>query len=276
MRLAMVELIARVDRAARRVARDTRTHLEQLRDFLRDILLPERSSARPYLLAAVLAAVVLGFAGVRLLSEGGPSGSSAPTDAGAGKSPGASDATPSSGAASPTIEPSPEPTPKLGPPPIDLALRGSIDAGPGEATGLVIGVHEVRLVVDPRGGSIGGTFTIGIEQFGIGALLTRTFGGDDDPAFDAFQACTVTLTLVGAVSGVNDPAAGALSGTAAFNATMDDVDDCLKTRPASVTIDPDKVAQPTTRDWRATFDGTTARGTIDLDPALSFTAVAED
>lgn len=271
MRPAVLGLMARVDRAARRLAREVRSRLEQFRDFLRDIILPEHSSARPYLLVAVLAAVILGIAGVRLLNEDRPPAST-PTETAVAASPGPTGATtPPGTAASPT----PEPTPTLGPPPIDIALRGSIDAGPMAATGQTIGTHEVLLVLDPRGGSIGGTFTLGIERFGIGALLTRTFGGDDDPAFDVFQACTVTLTLAGVVSGVQDEAAGTLSGTAEFRATMDDVDDCLKTRPASVTIDPDKVAQPTTRDWRATFDGTTARGTIDLDPALSFAATVE-
>jgi len=274
-----MEILARAGRAAKGAARAFEERLQRLSDFLRDILLPEHSSARPYLLMAVFAAVILGIGGARLLVQGDPAATAAPASAatatqGAGgdptREPAASDTS--------TPRPTPRPTPRLTPEPTpdDLALRGPIDTAPMADTGLTIGTHEALLTIDPDGGPAGGTFTIGIQRFPIGALLTRTFDGEDDPGFDAFRTCTVTLVLVGVATGTYDPATGRVSGTAAFKATTDDVDDCLKTRPANVTVDLDEIAQPTTRTWRATFDGATATGIIDLDPVLSFTATAED
>ncbi|MHB8890641.1 MAG: hypothetical protein ACYC65_01190 [Candidatus Limnocylindrales bacterium] len=280
---ALIEILARAWRAARGAARAFEQRLQRLSDFLRDILLPEHSSARPYLLMAVFAAVILGTGGARLLVQGDPAATAAPTSAAAATQGAGGDPTPEP-AASDTSTPEPTPRPTLQPTPwftpeptpAGLALRGPIDTAPMADTGLVIGSHEARLTIDPDGGPVAGTFTIGIRRFPIGALLTRTFDGEDDPGFDVFRTCSVTLVLVGVATGTHDAATGRVAGTAAFKATTDDVDDCLKTRPANVTIDPDEIAQPTTRTWRATFDGTTAAGIIDLDPVLSFTATAED
>jgi hypothetical protein len=52
---------------------------------------------------------------------------------------------------------------------------------------------------------------------------------------------------------------------------------CAGDRPAGSphrdNLDPDET---TTVKWRATFDGKKAKGTIDLDPVLSFTATRQD
>ena len=66
-----------------------------------------------------------------------------------------------------------------------------------------------------------------------------------------------------------------MSGKAAFKSQTDDVDDCLKTRPSNLSIDPDEVAKPTTVKWRAKFNGTRATGSLDLEPVMDFSATIE-
>ncbi len=66
------------------------------------------------------------------------------------------------------------------------------------------------------------------------------------PDFAAFKTCTVLLVLEGDATGTYDATGGKLSGKAAFHAVPEDVHDCLKTRPANLTIDPNEVAKPTT------------------------------
>ena len=129
-----------------------------------------------------------------------------------------------------------------------------------------VGTHEAVLAFDPGGGPVSGTFTIEIKEFPIGLLLTSTFKGEKDPDFAEFKKCSVTLTLVGKVKGTYAADTGKLSGKAAFRAQTDDVDDCLKTRPSNLSIDPDKVVTPTTVKWRAKFNGTRATGSLAWSP----------
>jgi hypothetical protein len=78
------------------------------------------------------------------------------------------------------------------------------------------------------------------------------------------------------VNGAYEADTGKLSGKAAFKAETDDVDDCLKTRPSNLSIDPDKVAKPTTVKWQARFNGTRATGNLAMEPAMNFSATIED
>jgi hypothetical protein len=72
------------------------------------------------------------------------------------------------------------------------------------------------------------------------------------------------------------PASQKLSGTAPFEPTTNDVDDCLKTKPPNLTIDPDEAVDPSAVSWSASFDGTTAKGSIALDPKTPFEATREE
>jgi hypothetical protein len=186
-----------------------------------------------------------------------------------------SDAAPSD---DPTLDPTPtsEPTPTPTPTPANVTIRGPIDASEMSGVGLRVGVHEALLGFDPKGGPVSGTFTIEIKEFPIGSLLTRTFGGEKDADYAEFKKCTVTMALVGKVNGNYAADTGKLSGKATFRAQTDDVDDCLKTRPSNISIDPDKVAKPTTVKWRAKFNGTRATGSLDMEPVMDFTATLQD
>jgi len=84
------------------------------------------------------------------------------------------------------------------------------------------------------------------------------------------------MVLAGKVKGTYDEAAGKLSGKATFKAAVDDVDDCLKTHPSEISIDPDKIAETTTVKWRAKFNGTRATGSLDMEPVMDFSATIED
>ncbi len=178
----------------------------------------------------------------------------------------------------PTLEPipTPEPTPIPSPAPGNVTIRGPIDASEVSWVDLRVGTHEVLLSFDSKGGPVSGTFTIEIKEFPIGSLLTATFDGEKDPDYDAFKKCTVTMALVGQANGTYDAATGKMSGKAAFKAAADDVDDCLKTRPSNISIDPDKVAKPTSVKWRAKFNGTRATGSLDMEPVMDFSATIED
>jgi hypothetical protein len=157
-----------------------------------------------------------------------------------------------------------------------VTIRGPIDTSEVSAAGMRVGAHEALLAMDPKGGPVSGTFTIELKEFPIGALLTGTFDGEKDPRFAEFKTCTVTMALVGKVTGTYDADAGKMSGKAAFKAATDDVDDCLKTRPSNISIDPDEVAKPTTVKWRAKFNGTRATGSLDMEPVMDFSATVED
>jgi hypothetical protein len=174
----------------------------------------------------------------------------------------------------PTLEPTPAPSPTPG----NVTIRGPIDASEFSATttSMRVGTHEAVLAFDPEGGPVSGTFTIEIKEFPIGLLLTSTFKGEKDPGFAEFKDCTVTLGLVAQAKGTYDADTGKLSGKAAFKSVTDDVDDCLKTRPSNLSIDPDEVAKPTTVKWRATFNGTRATGSLGLKPAMDFSATITD
>jgi hypothetical protein len=141
--------------------------------------------------------------------------------------------------------------------------------------GLEIGAHEVELLVFQDNGEVTGTFTIALETFPLGALLTGTFDEADNPKWAAFEKCTVRLVLEGDATGRYDPATGKLKGTAKFSPVVEDLRDCLKTRPSNVTIDPTDVAKPTTVKWSAAFDGKQAKGRVGLDPELPFAATPE-
>jgi hypothetical protein len=168
------------------------------------------------------------------------------------------------------------PTPTAIPTPVGLVLRGEIDASGIEAGGLIASDHRVELVTVPEGGPVTGLFTIVFEEFPIGSILTQTFGGGDDPAYAAFKTCTVRMTLLGLVSGDFDNATGKLSGEAAFTSSPEDVRDCLKTRPANITMDPSSMSPPTTVPWNATLDGSEVTGVVSLKPQLPFTATRTD
>ena len=183
----------------------------------------------------------------------------------------------------PTPDATPDATPVATPAPAastpiaqSITLRGPIDVRAMEKVGLEVGAHEVELLVFQDNGEVAGTFTIALETFPIGALLTGTFDEADNPKWAAFKKCTVRLTLEGAVKGTYDAGTGKLKGSARFSPVVEDLRDCLKTRPGNLTIDPTDVAKPTTVKWSATFDGKKAKGTLDLDPRLSFTATPED
>jgi hypothetical protein len=270
---------------AGRAARALEARIERLFEFLRDFVFPggDVTTPRVLLIFIVIAAVGAGVVGTRALigldpptTPGTPIAAGVPAAA-------STDPTPSP-TPSPTPEPTPEPsptptpeaTPEPTPTPAGVVIRGPINTSAMSATGLTIGTHEARLAFDPDGGPVTGTFTIEIKRFPIGSLLTHLFAGDRDPDYAQFKRCTVTLALVGRVKGTYDAATGKLSGKAAFKAATDDVKDCLKTRPSNITIDPDKVAKPTTVTWRATFNGTRATGTVNLKPAMRFGAVTED
>ncbi len=173
-----------------------------------------------------------------------------------------------------TAVPSAVPTPS--PVPQSVTLRGPIDVRAMAKTGLTMGEHTAELIVFLDNKTVRGSFTIAIEKFPIGSLLTATFGGQKDPDYAAFKRCTVLMVLNGPISGTYDPRSGKLTGKATFKAEVDDVDDCLKTRPSNISIDPNRVAKPTTVTWTATFDGTTAKGTLKLKPALGFSATRQD
>jgi hypothetical protein len=83
------------------------------------------------------------------------------------------------------------------------------------------------------------------------------------------------LALVGKATGTFDADTGKLAGKAAFKAATDDVEDCLKTRPSNLSVDPDKLAKPTTVKWLARFNGTRASGSLGLTPAMDFSATTE-
>ena len=157
-----------------------------------------------------------------------------------------------------------------------VTLRGQIDVRAMEKVGLEVGAHEVELLVFQDNGEVTGTFTIALETFPIGALLTGTFDEADNPKWAAFKKCTVRLTLEGTAKGTYDPGTGKLQGSARFVPVVEDLRDCLKTRPGNLTVDPTDVAKPTTVKWSATFDGKKAKGTLALDPKLTFAATPED
>jgi hypothetical protein len=187
----------------------------------------------------------------------------------------------------PTAVPSdastPDPTPDATPAPAastpvaqSVTLRGPIDVRAMEKVGLEVGAHEVELLVFQDNGEVTGTFTIALETFPIGALLTGTFDEANNPKWAAFKKCTVRMTLEGTAKGTYDRGTGKLKGSARFSPVVEDLRDCLKTRPGNLTIDPTDVAKPTTVKWSATFDGKKAKGTLDLDPKLSFAATPAD
>ncbi len=228
------------------------------------------------------------FLGALLFMAGsggsGGSPSASPAASGAAIVAGPSGEAPSAEATTPTLEPSPTETgPASGPPstaptavPQSVTLRGPIDVRAMTKTGLTIGQHDLELVVFNDTGQVTGSFVIAIEEFPIGALLTRTFSGDDDPGFAAFKKCTVRMVLEGGATGSYNAKTGKLSGKATFKPVSEDVHDCLKTRPSNLAIDPNDAVKPTTVTWSATFDGKRAKGTLVLDPALTFSATPED
>ena len=245
-----------------------------------------RSHQRNVLVSAAALLVLVGFIAALLALQGGATPPGTPADpAAVAQAPAASPVEPSpvepspvDPSDSPTPEPTATPEPTVAPTPVpgNVTIRGPIDASEVSAVGMRVGTHEALLAFDPKGGPVSGTFTIELKEFPIGALLTGTFDGEDDPRFAEFKKCTVTLALVGKVNGTYDADTGKLSGKAAFKAATDDVDDCLKTRPANLSIDPDEVAKPTTVKWRAKFNGTRATGSLDMEPAMDFSATTQD
>lgn len=222
-----------------------------------------------------------------ILFISGSTGSPAASPAASGAAVVAGPSAASTPSLAPTAVPSdastPDPTPDASPAPAastpvaqSVTLQGPIDVRAMEKVGLEVGSHEVELLVFQDNGDVTGTFTIALETFPIGALLTGTFDEGDNPKWAAFKKCTVRLTLEGTAKGTYDPGTGKLKGSARFSPVVEDLRDCLKTRPGNLTIDPTDVAKPTTVKWSATFDGRKAKGTLDLDPKLSFTATPVD
>lgn len=216
------------------------------------------------------------FLGALILLQGSDEPSGAPEASGAAV---VASATPVATPA-PTPDATPDatatPTPAPSPAPQSITLQGSIDVRAMEKAGLEVGAHEVELLVFQDNGEVTGTFTIALETFPLGALLTGTFDEADNPKWAAFKECTVRMVLEGEVKGTYDPGTGTLKGTARFRPAMEDPRDCLKTTPSNLTTDPSDVAKPTTVKWSATFDGKKAKGTVALDPSLSFTATPAD
>ena len=177
----------------------------------------------------------------------------------------------------PTPDPTPDPTPQPAPTPTAVAqsvtLRGPIDVRAMKKVGLEVGAHDVELIVFQDNGEVTGTFTIVLEAFPIGSILTGALDNADNPRWAAFKKCTVRWALEGTAKGTFNAAKGTLSGKATFRPIVEDVRDCLKTRPPEITFDPDET---TTVKWSATFDGKKAKGTLKLDPALAFTATPQD
>ena len=277
---ALLAILRRAGGAARGVATTFEARMERLGHFVRDFIFPGNSSARPFLIMALFAAIVLGIAGGRaLLTDGGqpPAAAVVPPASGAatGSAP-SLDASSSAPAATPVTTPTVEPSQAPSPTPQSVTLRGPIDVTAMTRTGLKVGTHDVELVVFLDNAQVTGSFTIALDEFPIGSLLTMKFDGNDDPRFATFKTCTVRLVLEGAVTGTHDAKTGKLSGKAAFKSASDDVRDCLKTRPSNLSIDPDSVAEPTTVTWSATFSGTRATGLVDLKPAMPFSATVVD
>jgi hypothetical protein len=233
---------------------------------------------RNVLMSAAALLVLVGFIAALLALQGGggapgtPADLAAVTQASAASPVDPSPVDPSLVAPPDESTPTPEPTPTPAPTPGNVTIRGPIDASEVSAVGLRVGTHEALLAFDPKGGPVSGTFTIELEEFPIGSLLTSTFDGEKDARYAAFKKCTVTLALVGKVNGTYDFDAGKMSGKAVFKAATDDVDDCLKTRPSNISIDPDEFSEPTTVKWRAKFNGTRATGSLDLEPVMDFSA----
>jgi hypothetical protein len=158
------------------------------------------------------------------------------------------------------------------PRPQSLTLRGPIDTSAMTSAGLQIGQHEIELVVFLDNGSVTGSMVLALEEFPIGALLTQTFDGADDPDFAEFKNCTTRLRFEGDVTGAYTPSTGKLKGKVKIEPVSEDIHDCLATRPSNVTLN--SVTKTTTLGWSGTLKGSTATGRIATKPASPFTATA--
>ncbi|MBI5287735.1 MAG: hypothetical protein HY873_02045 [Chloroflexi bacterium] len=155
-----------------------------------------------------------------------------------------------------------------------ITVRGELDVSSMTATGLSIPEHSVELLLFTDTGAVSGSMVIALDAFPIGQLLAGTFDALDDPEWAQFKACTVRLTLDGAVTGTYDPATGAIQGETRVTPVTDDVASCLDTRPPNVTLD--DAVESSTFTWSATFDGRTATGITQLDPPTPFSATVVD
>lgn len=185
-----------------------------------------------------------------------------PTDAEPSAEPSPSDPAPSDAAPSPTSVPSATPA--------STALRGTINVKAITSTGMKVGTNEVELFVDEDTGKVTGSFAFSIENFPIGALLTQAFGGANDPDYAKFKTCSVRMVMAAKVTGTWSSSSGKLKGIALFTPSPEDVHDCLKTRPANVSVN--RATKPSKVTWSGTYRGTRASGKLELEPALPWSA----